>query len=366
MAFQLDLLSIFPGHMSAQQQTVAANTLHQLVLEKHSLSDIVQIAQDHGGQNQTAIQAISTQAIKPNDIDSYRRLIRLLLFSMLEKAATVADFIDYAAQCRLKFQARDVPTSVLRLGPGYSPLRMSSGEMVSTKAINFISQNQSMMQLLMIHMVGLDDPDELQYLLTVPRLAKLYDPGQVSTWLSHFDGSMGPRLKERYFTTKGVPPESHQQFYTEMMAISNLRDESTPTPSVPAYARAIGHELIAELCMRNDKGAIRVMQKLIEDGADWFIGFEMKRLGRVAYYDLVGRQADFTAELDIVMQNAKRNDCKSLGFALIGALGEEPFRKLAYDRAAADRLWTQWRLPFVVEQVSERYQAEILASEIGL
>lgn len=151
-----------------------------------------------------------------------------------------------------------------------------------------------------------------------------------------------------------------------MLAISNLKDATASIPSAPAFARAIGHELIVELGKRKDSGAIRVIQKLIEDGADWFIGFEMMRLGRFAYYDLVDRKADFTSELSAVMHNAKRNDCKSLGFALIQALGEKPFIQLAFDQKSADSLWKEWRLPFLVERVSERYQAEILSADLGL
>ncbi|AYG48455.1 hypothetical protein DV532_29960 (plasmid) [Pseudomonas sp. Leaf58] len=161
-------------------------------------------------------------------------------------------------------------------------------------------------------------------------------------------------------------PKSYAHYVDEMLGLAKLRYDNTQVPSLPEFAQKVGHEVIRELMDKDSKAVMQVMKQLIQDGADWYIAFEQKTSGACAYFDLVGRTPDPTAELAAVMSGAKNNGCKPLGQALIQALGKEPFIQLAYDQKSADKLWREWRLPFVVDRVSERYREEILGSDLGL
>lgn len=365
-AFNLDLLSIFPGHLTDADEEIACQTLHSLLLENHSLAAITQIAQDHAKNHLTRIQAISPHALMPFGDNSFERLTRLRAFSLLRSPLYMADFIMYAANQRLKLCARDVPRDAFPHYPGSNSLLCSSGAMVPVQAINYLCQSKSMIQYLMWVAIKADNAGHLQYLLKVPKIAKVFDPGKVSTWLSAYPLDPGSVLRTRHLATNAFTPKSYAHYVDEMLGLAKLRYDNTQVPSLPEFAQKVGHEVIRELMDKDSKAVMQVMKQLIQDGADWYIAFEQKKSGSCTYFDLVGRTPDPTAELATVMSGAKNNGCKPLGQALIQALGKEPFIKLAYDQKSADKLWREWRLPFVVDRVSERYREEILGSDLGL
>lgn len=372
-SFNLDLLSIFPRNLTEADNEIACQTLHALMLENHSPTAIAQIAKDHAVDHQEQIQALSKQALAPSDDNGYASLTRLRALSLLRSPLYMADFIMYADHQRLKFLTHEVPRDVYAHHPGATSLVCSSGLMVPAQSINYLCQNKSMIQFLMLMAIRADDPDLLQYLLKVPKIAKVFDPGKIPIWLSEMSSLLCENslhsesaLRARYLATNGFMPKSYSHYVDEMLGLSKLRYDNTQVPSLPEFAQKVGHEVIRELMEKDSKAVMRVMKQLIQDGADWYIAFEQKKSGSCAYFDLVGRTPDSTAELAAVMFGAKNNGCKPLGQALIQALGKEPFIKLSYDQKSADKLWREWRLPFVVDRVSERYREEILGSDLGL
>lgn len=362
----LDLLCVWPGRLSDSQLHLARQTFKALVLENHSFDEIVEIAFDYGKNHDVAMQQEFQGNVLSAEIKEYRRCIETHMIGLLRRPETFADGISFVAKNNIKIGSAYIPTHIDGFG-GSLIFKNSFDEWLNPKDVNKFCQSKTAIYVLMMAAIKSDMVENVEYLLKIPKFSKEYCPEKVSSWLVNFKLPERSRIAEKYLQAKsGFNPKSYTEYANEMIALAGLKDNRDPVPSLPDFAKKAGHEVLRELMGRDSKEAIWVMQQLIRDGADWYLACEQKRTGGAAYFDLAHRDVDLIVELGKVMEGAKHHGWKSLGRALIEALGEQPFLTLAKDQKAANNLWKDWKLPFLVARVNERYREEVLATELGL
>lgn len=137
----------------------------------------------------------------------------------------------------------------------------------------------------------------------------------------------------------------------------------------PESAKQAGHELIFALFKRG--GALRrgdeeLIQRLVKDGADWYLGLKQHQVGSFAYLGLRDRTPcpaqEFTELVDAGMAKAMG----PMVGAIIDALGEDLVMAYATTTQKADRVYRIVPLPYLRNCISPKVLTKSLEADLGL
>jgi hypothetical protein len=135
------------------------------------------------------------------------------------------------------------------------------------------------------------------------------------------------------------------------------------------FAKTAGHEILHAMFKRENtarEGDDVLVQKLVEDGADWYIALQQYREGGYVYLGLVDRTPAPLAEITELIEAGGRLQAAPVVELILRALPQE--RVLAYvtDTKQADRVFKIAKLPYLRDYVSERVLAKNLEVDLGL
>ncbi|MDT8925452.1 hypothetical protein RBE51_21955 [Pseudomonas taiwanensis] len=135
------------------------------------------------------------------------------------------------------------------------------------------------------------------------------------------------------------------------------------------FARTGGHEIIQAMFRREQKakeGDNQLMNRLIADGADWYIGLQQYLIGGYIYLGLRDRQPQPLAELSELVEAGAKQNAAPVAALILQALPQDLVLAYASNPRLADRVFKIAKLPYLFDLVSERILTGHLESDIGL
>ena len=135
------------------------------------------------------------------------------------------------------------------------------------------------------------------------------------------------------------------------------------------FARTGGHEIIQAMFRREQKakeGDGQLMNRLIADGADWYIGLQQYLIGGYIYLGLRDRQPQPLAELSELIEAGAKQNAAPVAALILQALPQDLVLAYASNPRLADRVFKIAKLPYLLDLISERILTNHLESEIGL
>lgn len=137
----------------------------------------------------------------------------------------------------------------------------------------------------------------------------------------------------------------------------------------PVSAKQAGHELFFALFKRG--GALRdgeqeFIKRLVQDGADWYLGLKQHELGSFAYLGLRERTPSPEQEFDELVEAGTKKVMGPMVGAVIAALGQEAVMMYASTTQKADRVYRIIPLEYLRDHISPKLLTRSLEGDLGL
>lgn len=146
---------------------------------------------------------------------------------------------------------------------------------------------------------------------------------------------------------KVLHPDLSDTPYSYLKKLLSIGDNSTSSDLDkiydPALASIIGGEFFYNKLERRCESSIEkeLVKRLVDDGADWFLGFKQVQLGHHAHLELADRKKDFDAEIGEFISNLSSISSrpKSGVAALIYSLGFDKISPHIKSAATAKKMF---------------------------
>lgn len=134
-------------------------------------------------------------------------------------------------------------------------------------------------------------------------------------------------------------------------------------------ARQAGHELLFAMFQRG--GALRrgdeeLIRRLVQDGADWYLGLKQHELGSFAYLGLRDRTPSPEQEFAELVDAGMMKAMGPMVGTIIEALGEDKVMAYATTTQKADRLYRITPLAYLRDSISPKLLTRSLEADLGI